>query len=239
MSVFFIGIDPGITNIGVCVVGGEPLRLYVHDVFSIKRAGATRIPEDIYEHPNFYIQEVKSKLQQHVFSQLAPYSCNAQAFAILEEQYKCPYAVITGWLLSALADAGIQTQVHSCRSVRTGLGIPAGGRSPILKKNVLAYCKATGLLNTANDHIGDAFTLAMYCRQVVSKQSSKLPPELTPVWCSSSKKNVSGSSSTPAKKKEVKKKNSSEAAKRKRKKTASEKTRLVSKRQKKATSHGS
>jgi Holliday junction resolvasome RuvABC endonuclease subunit len=238
MSVFFVGIDPGITNIGVCVVGGDPVQVIVSDVFSIKRGLET--VEDIYLNPNYYIAKVKEELHTRIFSKLATIAANAQVFAVIEEQLQCSYAMIAAWLAVALAEVGIQTQVHKCQRVRAALGIPAKGRSLTLKKNVLLYSNCAGFV-TDNHHIGDAFTLAMYCRKVVAKLEGKLAD--APTWHKEPAV-VSNTTTTTAKSIQLKKEAGSNAAKRKRNKPASKKAKVskISKRQKKmkvtSTSHG-
>lgn len=224
MTAFFIGIDPGIENIGVCAVDASAT-VVAATVFSIRRG--TEDVQAIYLDPNYYIAQIKEQLHTKIFTKLASLAVHTPVFAVIEEQYTCPYAMLAAWLLMALTDVGIQTQVHSCRSVRVGLGIPSKGRSALLKKNVLLYTNAAGY-NTNNHHIGDAFTLAMYCRQCVAKLEGKLLNP--PTWAvASSISNVT--TTTTIKKENAAKKASSNAAKRKREKPAAKKAK-VSKRKK-------
>lgn len=220
--VFFIGIDPGIANIGVCAVDANAT-VVASDVFSIQR-GSENVDE-IYLDPNFYIARLKEQLHARIFTKLASLAANAQVFAVIELQYKCQYAVILGWLLAALAEVGIQTQVHRCYSVRAGLGIPPRGRSALLKKNVLLYTNAAGF-NTNNHHIGDAFTLAMYCRQCVAKLEGKLVNPPTWAVAGETTTATTASAAKTTKKKQASKKASSEAAKRKREKPTAKKAKV-------------
>ena len=177
---FYMGIDPGYTNIGVCVIGGENYGVVISECFSIKETDKERV-ENVQLDCQTYVQRLKRKLGTLIFDPLRKMCMDnniAQptVFCMIEQQYKNQYTFISAIIATILSNTGISSRVVNCNTVRAALGIPCAGTRPIIKDNVLTFCSCTGF-DTKNDHMGDAYTLAVHCRQVLEK---KLPNMITP-----------------------------------------------------------
>jgi Holliday junction resolvasome RuvABC endonuclease subunit len=177
VPVLYMGIDPGYTNIGVCIIE-SCFSVKLDACFSVK-IGDTTVEKLIYVPGALYLA-LKQAFQEHVFRPIQERCIETgspppRVFCVIEQQFKCPYALITGMMISILQDVGIEMQIINCNVVRRTLGIPTvQNNRTVLKKRIMQYCACVCGEQPKNDHIADAFSFAVYCKYLITHSKPEL-----------------------------------------------------------------
>lgn len=205
-NVLYMGIDPGYTNVGVCVIE-SCFNVAIESSFSIK-VDDVAIGEINYSLNKLH-EKIKKEFTERIFTpiQKACVEKNIRPprmLCVIEQQLKCPYAIITGLMVSVLHEVGIITQIINCNTVRRTLGIPiVVNNRVVLKKRVIQYFCCVSGKECENDHIADAFSFAVYCKYLVTSTKPELRKGMI-AWTPTPTTSTKSKKPAPKRKKPVK-----------------------------------
>lgn len=163
MKRLFLGVDPGIRNIGLYCITEEGQCLaqgtFGHDTVKCDPVG-------FYNDSYTFYSFTKSVLVNHFFPVIEGRMGTAvDIFCVIEKQFKSPYIEVAGLLATLLTEAGIRVVTEHCTVARKALGIPCDTKSSdTLKKRVHQYYTHVTQETAKDTHCADAFVNACYAR---------------------------------------------------------------------------